>query len=94
MFKSNIEAKLDAEINSALDELVKLEKKSEEYNAIIERIARLEKLRPDTRRPKPPSWDTVLMVGANIFGILWLARYEQERVIRAQNAMRFVMKPR
>jgi hypothetical protein len=62
------------------------------YNAVIARIAKLDSLRPDSRL-KPPSWDTVLMVGANIFGILWLARYEREHVVRANNAMRFVMKP-
>jgi hypothetical protein len=92
MFKSNIEAKLDAEITAALNELANLDKKSEEYNAVIARIAKLDSLRPDSRL-KPPSWDTVLMVGANIFGILWLARYEREHVVRANNAMRFVMKP-
>jgi hypothetical protein len=37
--------------------------------------------------------DTVLLVAANIFGIVWLARYEKENVIRSQSALRFVMKP-
>lgn len=92
MFKSRIiQAKLDAEILSLLEELEKLEDDSEKYDTIVDRIAKLEKLKPEGFRP--PSWDSVLVVGANIFGILWLARYERSEVIKAPNAFKFVMKP-
>ena len=92
MFKSQIDSKLDAEIAFLLDELAKHRESSEEYATTVERIAKLEKLR--TERLRPPSMDTVLLVGANIFGILWLARYERENVIKAPNAFRMILKPR
>lgn len=46
------------------------------------------------RRLKLPSTDTLLAVGANIFGILWLTRFERENVIPSKSALGFVMKPR
>lgn len=93
MFKKRrIAAKLDGEILSALEELSNHEETSEEYRKIIERIVTLEKLQPNTGL-KPLSMDTALIVAANVFGILWLARYEKTEVIRSQSALRFVMKP-
>lgn len=90
--KSSIESKLDAEIISSLEELKELKSNSEEYGAVVDRIAKLHKLKSEERR-KLPSMDTVLVVGANIFGILWLTRYEREHVISSK-ALGFVMKPR
>jgi hypothetical protein len=90
--KSSIETKLDQEILSALDKLDGLDPKSEEYGAIVDRVAKLHKLKTEGR-PRPVSLDTMLIVGANIFGILWLTRFERENVITAKSALRFVMKP-
>lgn len=104
MLKSPIESKLDAEIISALEELEHLEKASEDYGTIVERMSKLHKLKSEESdrshkiksdsKIKPPSLDTVLAVGANIFGILWLTRYERENVIKSKAALGFVMKPR
>lgn len=92
--KTQTETKLDAEIQSLLDKLETItDKKSEEYGVIVERIAKLHKLKTE-ERPKQISPDTVLVVAANIFGILWLARYERENVIKSRAALGFVMKPR
>ena len=91
--RSEIEAKLDAEIQAALGELENLEKTSEEYGTIVERVSKLHKLKAE-EKPKPISPDTLLVVAANIFGILWLARYERENVIKSRTALGFVMKPR
>jgi hypothetical protein len=90
--KSSIESKLDQEILLALDKLDGLDPKSEEYGAIVDRVAKLHKLKTEGR-PRPVSLDTMLIVGANIFGILWLTRFERENVITAKSALRFVMKP-
>jgi hypothetical protein len=90
--KSQTRVMLDAEIQSALSKLDGLEPKSEEYTAILEQVSKLHKLRTE-ERSKRISPDTCLIVAANIFGILWLARYERENVIKAPNAMKFVMKP-
>lgn len=93
MFKSPINTELDKEILAALEKLTSIpDKTSEEYGALIDRISRLTKLKSE-KGPKPPSMDTVLMIGANIFGILWLTRYERERPITSK-ALGFVIKPR
>lgn len=87
--KSEIETKLDAEIQSALDELGQHEKTSEAYGAIVEHLSKLYKLKTEDR-PKPiVNPDTVLVVVANIFGILWLTRYERDHVINSK-ALGFV----
>lgn len=108
---SQIETKLDAEINSLLNQLKETTKDSEEYGAILERVAKLHKLKTEEHsiqiedivtmdKTESVPWfkrispDTALIVGANIFGILWLARYERENVIRSKNALGLVMKPR
>lgn len=93
--KSSIESKLDAEINSLLDKLKETTKDSDDYNTLVDHISKLYKLKSEeTTKLQLPSMDTVLIVGANIFGILWLARYEKEHVIKAPKAFGFVMKPR
>lgn len=90
--QSPIEAKLDAEILSSLEKLGQPGIPAEEYNAIVERVAKLHKMKSEERL-KLPSLDTVLVVGANLFGIFWLTRYERDRVISSK-ALGFVMKPR
>lgn len=93
MFPHNpIRTKLDEEIISALEELGKHESTSEEYGIVVERITELHKLKTEESL-KLPSLDNVLFVSANIFGILWLTRYEREHVINSK-ALGFVMRPR
>lgn len=92
--KSPTEVKLDAEINSLLDKLKETTKDSEEYGKLVERMSKLHKLKAEERPKQRISPDTALVVAANIFGILWLARYEREHVIKSPSAFRNVMKPR
>lgn len=92
--KSPTKTKLDAEILSAFEKLESIpDKTSKEYGALVEHIATLYKLKTEDRS-KQISPDTVLVVAANIFGILWLTRYERERVIPSKSALGMVMKPR
>jgi hypothetical protein len=92
--KSQTETKLDAEIQSALDTLASFpDKTSEKYATLVEHISTLYKLKAETR-PKQISPDTVLNAAANIFGILWLTRFERENVIKARSALGFVSKLR
>ena len=91
--KTQTETMLDAEIQAALEELANQDKTSEAYGALVDRISKLHKLKAE-ERPKRISPDTALVVAANVFGILWLARFERENVIKAPNAMRLIMKPR
>jgi hypothetical protein len=83
MFTKNQTAtKLDAEINAALETLKTLDKKSEEYGKLIDHISKLHKLKcEESPRIKPISPDTVLVVGANLLGILWITRFERDGVI-------------
>lgn len=90
--RSRIESKLDEEIISSLEELSKHESASEAYGVVVDRVVKLHKLKSEERL-KPISLDTALIVGANIFGIIWLTRYERENVITSK-ALGFVMKPR
>lgn len=90
--KSPIDTELDKAIASSLKELDNHESTSEEYGTIVDRITKLHKLKPE-KGIRPPSFDTVLVVSANIFGILWLTRYEREEVITSK-ALGFVMKPK
>ena len=108
--QSEIETKLDAEIQSLLNKLKETTKETEEYGILVDRISKLHKLKTEEQshtlaaeelqhklkpeeRFKQISPDTVLVVAANIFGILWLTRYERENVINSK-ALGFVMKPR
>jgi hypothetical protein len=90
--KSQIEIELETEILSSFKELKSHEATSEEYGTVVDRIAKLHKLKSEEKL-KLPSLDTALVVGANIFGIFWLTRYERENVISSK-ALGFVMKPR
>lgn len=97
MFKSRIESKLDNEILAALELLETKTKTEEDYGTIVERVSKLHKLKSEENNGlKPPSLDTVLMVSANIFGILWVARYEREdaEVIKSPSAFRMILRPR
>ena len=109
--KSEIETKLDAEIQSLLAKLKETTKDSEDYGTLVDRISKLHKLKSEEaqnqikieeilhqfeadKKLKLPSTDTMLIVGANIFGILWLARYERENVIKAPKAFGLIKQPR
>jgi hypothetical protein len=104
--KSTIESKLDEEIISELAKLERLKDHPEKYDAVVDRIAKLHALKTGENklnteefklqldsRIQLPNLDTVLFVSANIFGILWLTRYEKEHVLSSK-ALGFVMKPR
>lgn len=92
-YKSPIESKLDAEIISLLNKLKETTKDTKEYADLIDRMATLHKLKTEERL-NLPSMDTALVVAANIFGILWLTRFEKENVVTAKTALGFIMRPR
>lgn len=89
--RSPLTIKLDEEILSTLQEMKSHETTSKEYATLVDHLSKLYKLRSETRY-KQISPDTVLIVAANIFGILWLTRYEREHPITSK-ALAFVKKP-
>ena len=81
------------EYGTVVDRISKLHKlKSEEAQNQIKIEEITHKFEAD-KKLQLPSTDTLIVVGANIFGILWLTRYERENVISSK-ALGFVMKPR
>lgn len=95
MFQSRIESKLDDEILAVLKVLETKTKTEEDYGTIVDRLSKLHKLKSEEKTGlKPPSLDTVLIVSANIFGILWVARYERTEVIKSQSAFRMILRPK
>lgn len=93
LIKGLPKSKLDAEIDALLLELEQAEKDSEKYGTIHGRLSQLYKLRIE-ERSRRVSPDTMLVVAANIFGILWLARFERDHVIKSREAMKMVFRPR
>lgn len=91
--KHKLNAALDEEIAAALAKLSEHRDDPQKYDAALERIANLEGLK-STTSIKPPTMDTVLIVSANLFGILWLAKYEGENnsVIKSPSAFKHVMR--
>lgn len=92
------DSQFDAEMTRILKELSQANPDSEEYGKLLERVSKLHKMQLEDRdngapTRKPLSPDTVLGVAANIFGILWLTRYEKEHVINSK-ALNFVLRPR
>lgn len=86
-----VDSVLDAEIASALEELKTLRDDPEKYNAAVDRIGRLQKVKPQSGIYKLPL-DTMLIASANIFGVLWLTHFEREHVIKAPNAFRSIIR--
>jgi hypothetical protein len=79
------------EYGHLVDRITRLHKlKTEEHSTQIEDIVTMDKTEtgPWFERISP---DTALVVAANIFGILWLTRYERENPITSK-ALGFVMK--
>lgn len=89
--KSKIEAQLNDEIVRLLATL-EGQTDTAKYQATVDQIAKLHKLKTEEGL-KLPSLDNVLIVSANLLGILWLTTIERERPI-VSKAINFVLKPR
>lgn len=82
---------LDLAMNRAFLALDKEPVHSEEYATILDRVSTLHKLKAEDK-PKRVSPDTLVMVGANLLGIMLIIRHEHVNVITSR-AMNFVLKP-
>lgn len=76
----------------ALTELGNRSVVDEEYELILNRIAKLHKMKED-EKPSQVSKDTLAMIGANLAGILLIIVHERVHVITSK-ALGFVAKPR
>jgi hypothetical protein len=89
--QTETESMLDAEIARALVKLKDLDSDAKEYGELLERIAKLHKLKTEEQSEKI-SPNNALLVAANVFGILSIIHHERIGVITSK-AMGFIIKP-
>lgn len=89
---SEREQTLDALIDEATDTLALIGPTHEEYDEIIGRIERLNKLKHEDK-PERVSRDTLAMVGANLLGVLIIVAYEQKHVFTSK-AFGTILRPK
>ena len=80
MSKSENQEALEKLITSVMHDMAMIGPTHEEYNDLLARLERLEKLRTE-EKPERVSRDTLAMIGANILGILIVVAYEQKHVL-------------
>lgn len=83
---------LDVSLEVAHASLQNLDPNSEEYGVVLDRIARLEKMKDARRRPSI-SPDTLVMAVTNLLGILLILNYERTDIVTTK-ALGFVSKAR
>lgn len=83
---------LDVSIEVAHASLQSLDPTSKEYETVLDRISKLEKM-ADNNRPKSVSPDTLVMAATNILGIVLILNYERLGIVTSK-ALPFVSKTR
>jgi hypothetical protein len=86
------ESEYDKQLRRVLRELETTEPNSEEYERLLERLNRLQKMRAEDR-PERLSPNTAALVATNILGIVMIVRHEQFNVI-VTKALGFVIRPK
>lgn len=89
--QTETESMLDAEIVAALGKLKDLDKTTKEYGDLLDRIAKLHKLKLE-EQPEKISPNNALLVAANVFGILAVVHHERVGVLTSK-AIGFIIKP-
>lgn len=90
--KSGDQPKVDAALDRAFNKLNDFDVNSDEYEKTLNGIVKLHKLKED-ERPSEISKDTMLLVAANLLGILLIIRHEHVNVISSK-AMGTLIRPR
>lgn len=84
---------LDRAITHALRDLNGRDASSKEYGEVLERVARLQKLKDAEKRSLEVSPDTLVLALTNLIGIAMIIRHENVNVITSK-ALGFVPKPK
>jgi hypothetical protein len=92
MFSSSLYTPLEVAVNRAIRSLNVYDAGSEEYREALDALVKLHKLKED-ERPKPVSKDTMLIVGANLLGILMIISHERVNVVTSK-AIGILLRPR
>lgn len=91
--KSKSESELDRAIAHALTDLNGRDVASEAYGTVLDRVARLQKLKDAEKRSSQISPDTLVLAVTNLLGIAMIIRHEHMNVITSK-ATGFVMRPK
>ena len=75
-------------------ELNELDKEAGEFKPAFDRLVQMYELRNDEKRRNSISKDTLLIVGANLLGILLVIRHEHVGNFITSRAMQMVINPR
>lgn len=92
MFGKKEQSFIDAAIERAFAKLSEYDVTSTEYSKTLDGITKLHKMKEE-ERPSELSRDTMLLVAANLVGILLIIRHEHVNVISSK-AMNTLMRPR
>lgn len=85
---------IDKEIESVVEQMQTVEADSDVYNAMLDRLERLHKMKISEKKEKPSvSPDALVAAAASIGGIALILGYEHANVITSK-AMSFVFKPK
>ena len=83
---------LDLEIKSVLNKMQDITPDTDEYGLLLDRLEKLYKMKvSDKDDRKRVSADTIVMVGANLAGIVMILGFERAHVITSK-ALSFVLK--
>lgn len=88
---SQTESMFDAEIQATLVKMKDLEKTDEKYAKLLDHVTKLHKLKAE-EKPKQVNPDTMVIVAANVVGILMILNHERLHPITSK-ALNFVAKP-
>lgn len=88
----NTDPDLIAPINKLLDELKAFSAEDDEYAKMMNQLEKLYKLK-ELDKPKQVSPDTLLIVSANIIGIILIVGHERANVVTSK-AVNFLLKLR
>lgn len=92
MFSSSLYTPLEVAVNRAIRKLNVMETGSEEYEATLAALVKLHKMKED-EKPESVSKDTMLIVGANLVGILMIISHEHVNVVTSK-AIGLLLRPR
>ena len=92
MFSSSLYTPLEVAVNRAIRSLNVYEAGSEEYREALDALVKLHKMKED-EKPKPVSKDTMLVVGANLLGIIMIISHERVNVVTSK-ALGVLLRPR
>lgn len=92
MFSSSLYTPLEVAVNRAIRSLNVYDAGTEEYREALEALVKLHKLKED-ERPKPVSKDTMVIVGANLLGIIMIISHEHVHAVTSK-AIGLLLRPR